>query len=185
MSVKSLYEKFQKVRPSLLFIGFTLFVISWVMKYGAPGGFEETVFWTNVGRYIAIFIIVIGQPISFKKNAIIIGLWMFYNIYEFVLSISGVHLVQVHQVSAYLLDIGVYILMAISLASSLSNKMELVWESVQVGLTLSLGWMAFLFHSELMTYAPDLLAGVFENSRIARVGIGFYNVNILGGCQDC
>lgn len=181
MSIKSLYEKFQKVRPSLLFIGFALFVISWVMKYGAPGGFEETVFWTNIGRYIAIFIIVIGQPISFKKNAIIIGLWMFYNIYEFILSISGVHLVQVHQISAYLLDIGVYILMAISLASSLSNKMELVWGSVQVGLTISLGWMAFLFHSELMTYAPDLLSGVFENSRIARVGIGFYNVNILGG----
>lgn len=41
--------------------------------------------------------------------------------------------------------------------------------------------MTFDFHSQLMTYLPDLISGIYENSRIARVGIGFYNVNILGG----
>lgn len=181
MTVKSLYEIFKKVRPILLFIAFTLFVIAWVMKYGAPGGQESTVFWTDASYYLAISIIVIGIPISFRKNAIMIGLWMFYSLYEFILVLTGVHTQHVHQISAYLLDVGAYVLMAISLATYLSDRMTLLWASVQIGLTVSLGWMAFLFHSELMTYVPDLLSGIFENSRVARVGIGFYNVNILGG----
>ncbi|MBJ7693513.1 hypothetical protein [Weissella confusa] len=181
MSVKSLYEIFNKVRPNLLFVAFALFVISWVMKYGAPGGYEDVLFLTDVSRYLAIFIIVIGQPISFRKNIVIIGLWMFYNLYEFILVVLGVHTNQVHQISAYLLDIGIYVFMAISLTTYLSKNVYLLWASVQVGLTVALGWMAILFHSELMTYIPDLVSGVFQNSRVARVGIGFYNVNILGG----
>lgn len=181
MNVKSLYEIFKKVRPILLFIAFTLFVIAWVMKYGAPGGQENAAFWTGASYYLAISIIVIGMPISFKKNAIMLGLWMFYNLYEFILVLTGVHTQQVQEISIYLLDVGVYVLMAISLATYFSEKMDLLWLSVQLGLTVSLGCMAFLFHSELMTYIPDLLSGIFENSRVARVGIGFYNVNILGG----
>jgi hypothetical protein len=181
MKIKSLYEMFKKVRPYLLVIAFTLFVFSWVMKYGAPGGYEEVVFWTSVSRYLAIFIIVVGQPIDFKKNVIMIVLWMFYNVYEFILVLSGIHVNHVNQISTYLLDMGLYVLMAISLATYLSKKINLVWAAVQLGLTLSLGWMAFNFHSQLMTYIPDLVSGIYENSRISRVGIGFYNVNILGG----
>mgnify|MGYP000099524227 FL=1 len=181
MSLNSLYEVFKKVRPTLVFIAFTLFVISWVMKYGSPGGYENGLFWADVSRYIAIVIIAIGQPISFRKNIVMIGLWMFYNLYEFILVVTGVYTNQVHQISAYLLDVGIYVFMAITLTTSLSNKMNLLWSSVQIGLTISLGWMATLFHTELMTYIPDLLSGVFNNNRVARVGIGFYNVNILGG----
>ena len=181
MSVKSLYEVFKKVRQTLVFIAFTLFVTSWVMKYGAPGGYENGLFWADVSRYIAIVIIVLGQPISFRKNVVMIGLWLFYNLYEFMLVTTGVYTSQVHQIGAYLLDVGIYVFMAIVLSTSLSKNINLLWSSVQVGLTVSLGWMAILFHTELMTYIPDLLSGVFNNNRVARVGIGFYNVNILGG----
>lgn len=181
MSVRSLYEMFKKIRPNLLGFSFALFIFSWVLKYGAPGGYEEVVFWSNVSLGLAIFIILIGQPISIRINATMIGLWMFYNVYEFVLIVTGLHTAQVHQVITYLIDAGIYVLMAFSLTSFLAKKMDLVWISVQAGLTFSLGWMAFHFPSTLMTYVPDLFFGIFENSRIARVGIGFYNVNILGG----
>lgn len=181
MSVKSLYEVFKKVRPTLVFVAFTLFVISWVMKYGSPGGYGSGLVWTNVSRFIAIVIIVIGQPILFRKNIVIIVLWMFYNLYAFILAVTGVYTNQVYQIGEYLLDVGLYVFMAIALTPSLSKNINMLWSSVQVGLTVSLGWMAILFHSELMTYIPDLLSGVFNNNRVARVGIGFYNVNILGG----
>lgn len=181
MSLKSLYEVFKKVRPTLVFIAFTLFVISWVMKYGAPGGYENGLFWADASRYIAIVIIAIGQPISFRKNIAMIGLWLFYNLYEFILVVTGIYTNQVQQIGAYLLDVALYVFMAIALSTSLSKNINLLWSSVQIGLTVSLGWMAILFHSYLMTYIPDLLLGVFNNNRVARVGIGFYNVNILGG----
>lgn len=138
MKIKSLYKMFKKVRPHLLVIAFTLFVFSWVMKYGAPGGYEEVMFWTDVSRYLAIFIILVGQPIAFRKNAIMIGVWMFYNVYEFILALSGIHAAHVAQISTYPLDIGLYVLMAISLATYLSTKINLVWMAVQFGLTLSL-----------------------------------------------
>ncbi|MCS9995477.1 hypothetical protein EFL81_00995 [Weissella confusa] len=165
----------------MVFVAFTLFVISWVMKYGAPGGYDNGVFWAEVSRYIAIVIIALGQPISFRKNIVIIGLWMFYNLYEFILVVTGIYTNQVQQIGAYLLDVALYIFMAIALSTSLSKNINLLWSAIQVGLTVSLGWMAILFHSKLMTYIPDLLSGAFNNNRVARVGIGFYNVNILGG----
>ena len=73
-----------------------------------------------------------------------------------------------------------YVFMAITLTTSLLNKMELVWSSVQVGLTMSLGgWR--LYSIRVDDVYSRLVNGVFKNNRIARVGIGFYNVNILGG----
>lgn len=178
--MKRIIDKLKILRLPIMFVGLLAFIVSWVMLY-QPLEDNSLVYFSAMKNITIWLLIISGLPFRIKDNRLAIGFIVFLLGYSMVLIATGIYNVEVTQVKEYLTDVVLYSLLALSISSVFKSKIEWFLFAWQIGLTGTLFYLAMNFNDELNINFFDLFIGMFGNERLSRVGIGFYNVNILGG----
>ncbi|MDR3241418.1 MAG: hypothetical protein LBT37_04525 [Lactobacillaceae bacterium] len=173
--IKDIYNNY--VKPTNLYLGLVVFIYSWVVTY--TSGADPI--WSEINTYSIMFIFISGViGSSFKKNRAMLLATLALLLVTVVALGFGKHIKASTESYNYVYGLIIFILMSVSISDYFYDKLHRFLFTWQVTLSAVLVSLSLTYNSEINVKLSGLFQGIISNTRMERIGIGFYAINTLG-----